>query len=222
MSGYDTLVKQSSYEANPEGTAGAVRLNRKGELVIADPIQQMIVDGRVFMISNQAMETARDIGNAAYTETEPAIAIDVPEGTTFIPLEIMLYQGGAVASADVTALFTVDTVTRITSGNAATARNFLINATEPNSSLVTAKFHDESATALLTAAPTNDITFLAKLQAEALIGGDDQDIHWSAREFIPPIIKGPGSLVIYWYGTGNPEGFYHIVWAEIPTVNAVP
>ena len=218
----DTLVKQASYQVNPEGTSGKVRLNIKGETVIADPIQQMIVDGRVFMISNQAMETARDIGNTAYTETEPAIAIDVPLGTTFIPLEIMLYQGGAVATADITALFTVDTVARITSGNALTPRNFLINSAQPNTSLVTAKCHDEGTTALITAAPTNDITFLAKLQAEALVGGDDQDIHWSAREFIPPIIKGPGSLVIYWYGTGNPEGFYHIVWAEIPTVNAVP
>ena len=195
----DTLVKQASYQVNPEGTSGKVRLNIKGETVIADPIQQMIVDGRVFMISNQAMETARDIGNTAYTETEPA-----------------------VATADVTALFRVDTVARITSGNALTPRNFLINSAQPNTSLVTAKCHDEGTTALITAAPTNDITFLAKLQAEALVGGDDQDIHWSAREFIPPIIKGPGSLVIYWYGTGNPEGFYHIVWAEIPTVNAVP
>ncbi len=216
----DTLVKQTTYEEFPDGTAGMIRLNRRGEIVAADWVMQLVLDGRVFIASNAAMETARDIGNATYTETEPAIAIDVPTGTTLIPLEIMIYQGGAVATADVTILMTVDdTGGRITSGNAVTARNYLINATEPNSSAVTVKIHDEGTTALVTAVPNEDNTFFAKLQAEALVGGDLQDVHWSARKYIPPVIKGPGSLVIYWYGTGNPEGFWHLLWAEIPTIS---
>ena len=220
MGNLDTKVRQDGYEAYSDGSVGEVRINKRGELVSPDWVTQLIFDGRVFMVSNIAMETARDIGSATYVETEPAIAMDVPTGTTVVPLEIMMYQGGAAASADVTVLMTVDdTGGRITSGNAATPRNYLINATEPVASLVTVKFHDESATALLTAAPNEDNTFYAKMQAYALVGGDTQDIHWSARRFIPPIIEGPGSLVIYWYGTGNPEGFYHLVWAEIPTVS---
>lgn len=216
----DTMVQQDTYAKYPDGTAGYIRLNRRGELVSPDPHIQMILDGRVFIASNIAMETAKDIGDATYAETEPAIAIDVPTGTTFIPLDIMIYQGGAVASADVTMLMTVDTKTRITSGTAITARNYLINATEPNSSAVTVKIHSEGGTDLLTSAPSIDATFFAKLQAEALVGGDLQDVHWSAKKFIPPVIKGPGSLCIYWYGTGNPEGFWHVIWVEIPTINA--
>ena len=220
MGNIDTLVRQDTYEAIAEGSVGKVRLNRRGELVSPDWITQLIFDGRVFMASNAAMETARDIGDAAYDELEPAIAMDVPSGTSVIPLEIMMYQGGAAASADVTVLMTVDdTGGRITSGTAITPRNYLINATEPITSLVTLKIHDDDGTKLVTAAPNEDNTFYAKMQAYALVGGDTQDIHWSARKFVPPIIEGPGSLVIYWYGTGLPEGFWHLVWAEIPTAN---
>lgn len=215
----EVIVQKSTYPAHAEGTGPAVALNSRGEVRTTDWIQQFVNDGRVFIVSNQAMETARDIGNATYTETEPAIAFDVQLGTTLIPLEIMLYQGGAVATADVTVLFTLDDAARITSGNAATARNYLINATEPVASTSTIKFHDEDGTALVVAVPGEETCFFSKLQAEALVGGDTQDVHWSARKFIAPHIKGPGSLVIYWYGTGNPEGFYHIVFAEIPTVN---
>jgi len=213
-------VNQSAYPAYPEGAAGSIRLNRRGEAVGGDWIDQLVADGRCFIVSNQAMETARDIGFAGYVETEASIAIDVATGTTLIPLEIMMYQGGTAATADVTVLFTLDDAQRITSGNALTPRNYLINATEPNTSTSTVKFHDESGTDMVVVAPGEDTTFYAKMQAYALVGGDNQDIHWSAREYIAPHIKGPGSLVIYWYGTGEPEGFYHIVWAEIPTANA--
>jgi len=214
-----TLVTQTNYPAYADGTDGDIRINKRGEIVPADWIQQLVDDGRVFIVSNQAMETARDIGNAAYAETEGAISIDVATGTTLIPLEVMLYQGGAVATADVTVLFTLDDSARITSGNIATPRNYLINATEPQETTSTVYFHDESGTDMVIVAPGEDTTFYAKMQAEALVGGDNQDVHWSAREFIAPHIKGPGNFTIYWYGTGNPEGFYHIVWAEIPTAN---
>ncbi len=219
MADTKTTVKQSSYNAFDEGSEGEIRLNRRGEIVSPDWIQQWVLDGRCFIASNTAMETVAKMGDEAYAETEPAIAIDVETGTTLVPLEIMIYQAGAVASADVTALFTLDTKVRITSGVAVTPRNLLINPTEPNASTSTVKMHIEGTTNLLTSAPARDTTFYAKLMTEDILGGPTQNPIWTAREYIAPAIKGPGSLVIYLYGTGSPEVFFHILWAEIPTAN---
>jgi len=216
-----TRVHQTAYPAHSEGTGGEIRLNRRGEIVVSDWIQQLVNDGRVFIASNEAMETARDIGNAAYSGTEPAIALDVATGTTVIPLEIMMYQGGSAATDTITVLFTLDDAARITSGTAITPRNYLINATEPNATTSTVKVHDESGNYDLVVADCGEeTTFYAKLTSHGNEEGDTQNVYWTAREHIAPAIKGPGSLCIHWYGTGNPEGFYHLIWAEIPSANA--
>lgn len=199
-----------------DGQFEALWALRDGALVGVDWVQALVLEGRVFMASNAAMETARDIGRAAYVETEPAIALDVPAGTIAIPLEIQLEQGGTAASDTVTVLLTVDDKERITSGNAATIRNLRIHSADAYSPTCKLYHHDESATALLVSAPAEDNTFFAKACNHGLELGPDQNVLWSAREHLAPVLEGPASLCVYWYGTDDPEGFWHIIWAEFP------
>lgn len=218
----DTMVKQDSYEALKDGTGGLLRLNRRGEVISPDSIIQMILDGRVFTSSNATMETINKLGDASYAEAVAGLALDVPNGVTVIPLEIMMTQAGTVAGGDVTVLMTVDTKLRITSGVASTPRNLLINATEAYPSMCTLKSHEEGSTNLVVSAPAGDYSFYSKMMAENIIGGFDQQAIWSTREYPPPIIRGPGALVVYTYTAASaaPEYFWHMIWAEIPTANA--
>ncbi len=219
----DTMVQQDSYSAHKDGTAGLIRLNRRGEVIPADWIMQLIFDGRVFIASNVAMETVNLLGDASYAEAVAGLALDVPNGVTVIPLEIVLTQAGTVAGGDITVLMTVDTKLRITSGVASTPRNYLINATEPYPSMCTVKSHKEGTTNLVVATPAGDYSFYSKMMAEDIVSGYDQQVIWTARDYPPPIIKGPGAVVIYTYPATStaPSYFWHMIWAEIPTTNAV-
>ena len=77
---------------NSDGEQGLVRLNRRGELITPDWYQQLVADGRVFLASNAARETAEAIGTATtWSDTDPALLLDVPDGKTAIPLE-MIYD----------------------------------------------------------------------------------------------------------------------------------
>lgn len=223
MSNTNFEVSQDTYKSSADDQGVRARLNRRRELVIPDFYMQLVVDGRVFIASNAAMQTADDIGRkGGYLETEPSIAVDVPSGTTMMPLEIMMRQGGTVANAIFDVYGTVDDKVRISTGTACTPRNYLIYATEPRTAACTIKIHDESSTNLATSAPAEDNTFFhAQLvhDLDALKGGH---IFWSAKENIAPIIEGPGSMCIYAYvATAEPQFFWHVIWAEIPTVSMV-
>ncbi|KKL47270.1 hypothetical protein LCGC14_2337250, partial [marine sediment metagenome] len=102
-----TSVRQESYEINGEGSTGKLRLNRRGELVGIDQYQQWVADGRVFVASPAARETAEAIGSTSFSDTDPALLLDIPSGTTAIPLEIILNQGGTVAGGNITLLITL-------------------------------------------------------------------------------------------------------------------
>jgi len=218
----DFEVKQDSYPASPDAAQVAVRASRRNEAISPDYFQQWVAEGRVFIASQAAIETARDIGALIYASTEPAIAVDVPTGTTMIPLEIEIQQGGTVANATVayhTALFTLDDKVRITSGTAVTPRNLRISATEPRTSKCTIKIHDESGTDLLCAANAEDNTFYGGLVHSDLDGLGGAQCRWSCKKFIPGVLKGPAALCCYLYGgtSARPEAFWHLIWAEFDT-----
>jgi len=216
-------VRQTTYPASADEESVRARLNRRRELIIPDFYTQLVVDGRCFIASNAAMETAEDIGRlGTYLGTEPAICIDVPSGTTMEPLEVVLRQGGTVANATFDVMLTVDDAVRITSGTAVTPRNYLINATEPRTSACTIKKQSEAGTNLVTSDNNEENTFFHALlpaDIDALEGGH---VTWTARENIAPIIVGPGAMLVYAFvATAEPQFFWHIIWAEYPTVSMV-
>src|SRR3990167_887572 len=96
-------VAQASYGGQSEGGIFAPRLNKRAELVFADLYMQLVQDGRVFCTPNPTIETAVAMGGTSFADTTPAILIDIPSGTTMIPLEVRMDQGGTVAGGGRTA-----------------------------------------------------------------------------------------------------------------------
>ena len=145
LEGLQARVRQTTLDVVSDGVLVIPRANKRSELVIAETVEQMIIDGRVFIASNVAQETAEDIGNPAYANTEPALLIDVPAGTSMKMLEFEFKQGGTVSNGPFGALVVVDDKIRYTSGGVeVTPRNFRIAVEEPNSVKSKVYIHSEA------------------------------------------------------------------------------
>jgi len=214
-----TIVRQDSYTIHPEGGVGKVRLNPRGEVIGIDQYQQWVLDGRVFVASNAARETAEAIGTATtWSDTDPALLLDVPNGTTAIPLEIIMNQGGTVAGGNITLLITLSDKIRYSSGGVAiTGQNMRFD--EPRNS--TCKFYTGS-TNIVAAANTDDISLFSQNLIHDIDTLEGGNIQWTARKFIAPELVGPAALVIYAVaGTTQPSFFYSIKWAEFATTEVI-
>lgn len=218
------MVSQSTLPGVPEGQAGYARLNRRSELVTAPIPFQWVQDGRVFQITNPAKQTALAMGGTSYSDTAPALVLDVASGTTMVPLYARFAQGGTVAGAVATLLITADTVARFTSGGTAlTPRN--LRSDGPVSTAVTS-YYGTTATAITAAAVTTNWLLAGGLispdvtpSVDVAFPGDFQN----ASMWVPvvaPHLVGPASLVVYLFaGTTQGSWFFNVTWAEIPSVS---
>ena len=178
--------------------------------VVSDRYDQAILDGRAFMVSNAARETALAVGGTSFSDTAPAFILDVPSGTGVVPLEIDLRQGGTVAGGMITVLATLsDKVRRASSGTSPTPQNMRFD--EPQTSGCsfytgpTANTNDD------------DISLFSGLYEHNLDGAlTTSHVLWSARHSYAPYLVGPASLVVYTFaGSTQPSWFFTFKWAEV-------
>jgi hypothetical protein len=213
------LVRQNNLGAWADGVQPQYRLNRRGEIIVPDFYQQLVMDGRVFQINNAAIETADAIGTTSFATngTNPMIYLGVPVGTSIMPLEIRIVQGGTIANDAFTVVINYeDAAPAAASGTAKTPIN--LRTDRPVTSSVTAL-----AAATITA-PADDALLHAGIYTQMVADPvhSDQDFIWSARTMLAPIIVGSGCLSIYAFtGTTGPSFYWRVVWAEIPTISTI-
>lgn len=213
---FEYETRQTSYISTPDGQSPKPRLNRRGEQVTPDFYQQLVQDGRVFLASNAARETALAGGGTSFSDTAPAFLLDVPTGYTVMPLEIHLAQGGTVAGNVINVLVTLSDKTRYASGGGAiTPQNMRFD--EPYASACS--FYG-CGTDIVANANADDITLWAAILDQDVSTKPEStiNVNWSARVNLAPLLVGPASLVIYAYaGTTEPSLFFNITWAELQT-----
>ena len=218
MANFDTIIQQTTHPAFAESVAGQVRLNRRGEIVTPDFYQQLVLDGRVYQINNAAVETADAIGTTSFATngTNPAIYVGVPSGTTIMPLEIRLAQGGTIATdAFTTVIAFEDAALYSSSGTAKTPINL---RTDRANTSVAVCYVSPTVTA-----PSDDASLHAGIYTQMVADPvhSDQSLYWSARDFLAPVLIGPASLLVYAYtATVGPSFYWRVVWAEFATVSA--
>ncbi len=216
---FRSLVAQNTPPAAADGSQWWPRLNRRAEIIVPDWQIQMAIEGRVFEVSNPVKGTAVAMGGTSYSDTAPAFLIDVPAATTMIPLVVNFRQAGTVAGGVITVNITVDSKLRFSAGGTAqTIRNNRTDA--PLSSNCSAYSGGGAITALALGihrtiwssflspdvSPTADIEF----------PGFSNCVDWTAHKYLPPVLVGPASLVIYaWAAATQPSWFYTIQWLEM-------
>ena len=219
----ETLVLQDSYPAHKDGTGGEMRLNRRGELVVPDFFTQLSIDGRVFNASNAVQETLEDISETGRgtNNINPALLLDVPSGTTGIPLEVILDVGADGTDEDIAITICTDDKIRYASGGAAITP-VSMHKGDPVSTACS--FYSGSTTIVAGVNTDDDTIYSARIAAEGAprttVTGQPS-FFWSARLFVPPVLVGPAALLVFVVSaTADQTYMWSVKWAEIPTVNA--
>jgi hypothetical protein len=214
------FVQQDAYHVAKEQGTTAVRLNPRGELVSPDWYTQLVLDGRVYNVSNEVQETGALLGEAGGPGTNnvaPSMLLDVPSGTTVIPLSLaMMPQDSVGTSGDwlTIRMNTESTKTHYSSGgNQITPKN--MRKDDPNTSACS--FY-EAGTAIVALANVDDDTIWHTSYDTST--RDNERLAWSAREDIPPVLIGPASLMVFVETNNVDEGvFFSFKYAEFSTTD---
>ena len=172
-------------------------------------MEHLAFQGRLF-IASDADENDRVTGQTSFAVTTPTFLIDVPSGTTCIPLFVNLTQAGSVAGGDIGIAIAIDNADRYdTGGTSETVYNPRTSSGRANLSTL---YSGATATAGYGIRVFSAVTSPDVSPAEGAVQGP----YWSAE--LPYLIEGPGALLVYTYAAvTGPTWEWSIGWAEIPT-----
>ena len=208
------FAHQQGVSRASEGTFVGLRGTRDGSFYSIDPLLAASLEGRMFIAqlgSASTPSTAMD----AYNADQPEMAVDVPDGTAIIPVSIHVdIQTHGATLNETIALASRTPVELDANLTAITINPIRTDNPGPGSSC--------SAFGTITGNQTDPNTagsvefWRSGSPVDFDVAGEPvPTLVWSAKRFVPPLIAGPGSLVIYCSGT-SPTGFITVVWAEFP------
>ena len=209
--------------ALPSINAGAdssrdATLSQRGEQLVIPWFQQYVHSGRVYVAANATVNTAVALAGTSYVQTTPAFLLDVPAGTTAVPLHIRLRQGGTVAGGVITVLLTCDVVNRYSSGGTViTPRNMKIGPSAAAQRVAVCSFYTGPTAANLNTAIELAGTILT--HDVATTPNSYQNVfEWSplnGGEPAPELV-GPASLLVHSFAaTTAPSWFFSFKWIEL-------
>jgi hypothetical protein len=208
------IVSQKSYRLSPEHGAVDLRLTPRGEIIGMPFFSQLALDGRVF-VANLGKASTPITYKAAYDADQPEGVIDVPKGTTIIPITIDIAieeatgAGNEIVIGSAASLAGAGTSTLITPAN--------LNPTQPRDPVSKVYSHHT--------ANCTDVTALASFvewkrwaQPSIIAAGTMNNFQWSALDsgLLVPLV-GPASLVVWIAGAVAPKGFITFIYAEFET-----
>ncbi len=189
--------------------------SRDGSLVTMDWYTAMAIEGRVFNISNEVQEggaTALCGETAPGTDNiNPSILVDIPAGVTIIPMEVMVMPEGTGTQGDwgVIRMNTDDAIRYSSGGNALTP----INMRKDDTLASGCSAYDGSTQIVASANTDDDIIWVSSTDHSAR--ANEAKI-WTAKQFIPPVLVGPASLLVFiMVTTADEEILFSVKWVEL-------
>jgi hypothetical protein len=217
MSDIRAVVQQDSYTRKNEGDFIGVRANPRGEIVVPDWATQLALDGRVYNISTSVQETGDLMGETGpgSNNVNPSILVDVPSGTTIIPLELGLTPEGTGTSGDWPVVrMSTDDATRYSSGGA-TITPLNMRKDDPNTSSCSA-YH--GGTQIVASANTDDDTIWHASYDNSARA--NEPLRWSIKNSVPPVLIGPAALLVFiTVNNVDEEIHWTLKWAEFSTTD---
>lgn len=192
--------------------------NRRGEGLILPAYFNAVSEGRMYVANRGTASTPISFAKTAYDADQPQLVVDVPSGTSIMPIFLEIYLEDA-AGTDTEMIWSVSdaligagTSTAVTPANARTQAS----GTQPSSACSVYRDYTGNGTA-----PSNGFEFARFGDAFAQEADARNRFVWSAhRAGWAPLIEGTGALVLHVAAaTTAPAGFVTCVWWEIPTEN---
>lgn len=204
-----------------EGADVYVRALRDGTLLSADWIMAQTIRGRLMCAQAGLLTTAITwTAVATNDQTKPAVFIDVPLGTTILPIEISLYMEAYGTNAQFECEAITGTGGVAAGGTAVVITNMRSDA--PYNSNCTATSNNTGATACT----TNVNAFWRDGQQFAITKTtakadssiyDPNKFAWRYKDGLYcPIVVGAGQLMVT-QGSQAGTGFCKIIFIEVPT-----
>jgi hypothetical protein len=197
-------------------TLRQVSVTRDGGIFEADWLTQALgSEGRIFFGSQGTAQNSTFTGQTSFSATTPDLTLEVPAGTTAIPLSLSLVQTGTVAGGLITVILGIQNAAERSSGGTAWT-------------LVTSSRTDKPMTpscSVYTQPTVSSDTVGVRLWAATL----KQDVtntvytnhvYWTAlgQESAVPYLVGPAALKVYTFAsTTGPTFFADLAWAELPS-----
>lgn len=209
------VVKSPSRNTADSQATMNLRVTRDG-MLLTDYVLNLLLQGRIFVASD-ADENDRVTGQTSFAATTPTLLLNVPSGTTAIPLLINLGQAGTVAGGDISVVLSYDSVNRYSSGGTSES----IRALRTDQPVTPACTVYSNPTA---AAATNARVLLSLGEVPAVAGAgtatrSDSYINLAAaRDFIPPLLVGPAAFLVFSYAAATgPTWEWSVAWCEVPS-----
>lgn len=212
-----------------DGELMALRGTRDGAVFTADWYLAAALEGRAFGVNHGTGTEPITTSAGGLDLSEPDLLIQVPEGTTIIPvyIEYAIEETGSAGPMEIYAMASAAT-TQAAGGTAGTALTiYNMRSDAPYESLCTA---DKTATSGITPYTGNYIEFFRGYAGDATNKHGSsiaQTIntatryHWSAGDtMVPPILTGVSQLDIFCVGTGV-TAWITAIWVEIPSNSIV-
>ena len=194
-----------------------IRVDRTG-MLLTDYLQNLAFQGRLFFASD-ADENDTVTGATSYAATTPLFILDVPSGTTCIPLLVNLRQAGTVAGGLITTTIAIETTkVRYSSGGTAETNIIATRTDKPLSPRCTLYSLPTAAAAGTACAIFHDI--VAPDVAPASADAARFTVDWPApgHPYVPLFLVGPASFLVFSYAaTTGPSYQWALAFGEIPS-----
>ena len=212
----ETQVNQVQYPAYLEGRSKPFRLNKRGELVVSDWLQQAVLDGFGYVVQ-QATPDTLVTGSTSYVATDPALYLGVPEGVTAYPFWLNIAFEDT-AGTDNYVTIGCDTAVLYSSGGGTAGS--LINNLRSDDLHASACTHYNGQTAIVITDPgAGERILWTWCNPFADVATDPPRVIVWEPTIIPKLV-GPASFFVYIYGSTKPAFNYNLQWVEVPTPSA--
>lgn len=184
---------------------------RDGALYVADYILGMAIEGKVFHAQLGSATTPVTF-RVGLTALQPEFVIDVPSGTTIIPIHLGVYLE---AAAGTVTEIVAEVSQALRGSGTSTAGTIMSTRSSRANSSSCLFYYTYSGNAV---AASNPLEFWRDGFAIAQAAGVPAKFRYDVQQQTPQVIDGPGALSIYIDGTGTaPTGYIKASWIELPT-----
>lgn len=207
-------VRAGSFSTAPDSTSvDQFAVSRRKELINIPWTHQLVMEGRCYHCDVGTLTTPISWADTALDSNQPRIAIDVPSGTTIIPMELKIHIEDQAGTNNEYIWITQTSLCGLgTDATEITPLNMRTDMPATTTCTVYSIYTNDCAT------QTGMLEF-ARFTDPFVHEADAVTDHiWSALASVPPVVVGPGSLIMIADGTGTaPGGFIYASWAEMPT-----
>lgn len=199
-------ARQRNVGRERDGTEMLQRLTRDGAAVSADWLVACALEGRVFQ-ANYGQGTTVVACKTGLTAAQPDTNLDIPFGTTVIPLAIHVAM--AVMAGTANHIFFQAGTGNVVGNGTSTAADSLVNVFQGQgfqSGCTARKAYSGSGTAPGTGSSANPGTLSEIASYEAVVAaaaGVQQFYDWNCNFALPTILIGPASISGYGVSTGS-------------------